>query len=57
MRAVDHIQPFIPAHRVQKPGQKEKRRDPGTGQAGRPQPKIRPDQKSDPDRHVVDEFA
>lgn len=57
MRGVDNIQPFIPTHRVQRPGEKGKRRDPGTGKEKGPHSKIRPEHQTDRGTHVVDEFA
>lgn len=57
MRAIDQIKPFIPTHRVQRPGEKGKRRDPGTGKEKGPQSKIPPEHKPDRNKHVVDELA
>lgn len=57
MKAIDHVQPFIPTNRVQKPGGKGARRDPGTGKRKPSPTKIRSEHKSNRDKHVVDEFA
>ena len=57
MNAIDHIQPSIPAPRVQKTGDKGKRRDPGTGKGKGSQSKMPSEHKSDRKKHVVDELA
>jgi hypothetical protein len=57
MSAIDHIQPFIPTHRVRRTGEKGTRRDAGTGKEKRSQSKIPSEHKPDGRKHVVDELA
>ena len=57
MKAIDHIQPSIPTHRVQRTPEKGKRRDAGTGKEKGSQSKIPSEHKPDGRKHVVDELA